>query len=85
VDVLEEDGAPLSGVAAVAVGGRYTCALTTAGTVKCWGQNAWGQLGDGTTTTTQLTPVDVLEEPDGAPLSGLLAHWAHSEVRITRY
>ena len=35
---------------AIAVGGAHTCALLTDGTVRCWGANYRGQLGDGTTT-----------------------------------
>lgn len=50
-----------SGVQAISAGGSHTCALTTAGRVKCWGRDDGEQLGDGAGETHQATPVDIAD------------------------
>jgi len=57
-----------SGVTAIGVGLQHACALITGGTVKCWGQNGDGRLGDGT-TTARSTPVSVLNLTGATRLS----------------
>jgi alpha-tubulin suppressor-like RCC1 family protein len=47
-----------SGVTAIAAGYQHTCAVTSAGAVKCWGLNTNGQLGN-SSTTLQTSPVQV--------------------------
>jgi alpha-tubulin suppressor-like RCC1 family protein len=49
----------LSGVTAVAAGGRHSLALLSNGTVMAWGDDEVGQLGDGTNETVSAVPVAV--------------------------
>jgi cysteine-rich repeat protein len=52
-------------VQAIAAGGDVTCALITDGTLRCWGQNGFGQLGLGHTRNIgdDETPTRALAEP----------------------
>ncbi|MDQ8734335.1 fibronectin type III domain-containing protein [Paenibacillus sp. LHD-38] len=60
-----ESGSPVvaeslnSGVTMVAGGTGHTLDLKQNGTVWAWGNNEYGQLGDGTTTDHHFTPVQV--------------------------
>jgi alpha-tubulin suppressor-like RCC1 family protein len=51
------------------IGSNYTCALTTTGTVYCWGYNNIGQLGDNS-YTNRFTPVEVYN-PDGVSFAAI--------------
>jgi alpha-tubulin suppressor-like RCC1 family protein len=42
----------------VSTGKYYACGLTAAGAAYCWGNNAHGELGNGTTTSSNV-PVPV--------------------------
>ena len=47
---------PLAGVSSIALGSAHTCAIVGAGRVICWGQNAYGQLGNGTALASMTAP-----------------------------
>jgi alpha-tubulin suppressor-like RCC1 family protein len=46
-------------VTTVAARGRHTCAITAGGVLSCWGNNSYGEIGNGTTSVA-LTPVTVI-------------------------
>lgn len=62
----------------MALGGYHSCAVISDSTVRCWGRNAEGQLGDGTTTSRSRP----------AAVSGLLGvveltgGWTHTCARL---
>jgi alpha-tubulin suppressor-like RCC1 family protein len=49
---------------AIATGGAHTCVVTAGGAMKCWGDDAYGELGDnsfdGGDDPVSLVPVDVV-------------------------
>jgi hypothetical protein len=61
----------------IALTGSHACGVTTTGEVLCWGDNFFGQLGDGTFTPTS-TPVAV----DSARRFSHVAVGAHASCAI---
>ena len=69
----------LSGVIALDAGEAHTCAVLFDRTVRCWGFNGSGQLGDGTSGNNRLTPV----APGVAGVASVSAGLAHTcAVRV---
>ena len=46
----------------ISVGGYFACGMATGNHLYCWGDNRWGQLGNGSTTSTS-TPTQVAASP----------------------
>ena len=56
---LDSAASPVGWAKQVTAGYQHTCGLTDWGSVKCWGDNRFGQLGDGT-IEQRVRPVDVI-------------------------
>lgn len=69
-----------SGVSTMDAGGEHTCARTSAGAMACWGDNDFGQLGDGTTGINRLIPVAVSGLSSG--VVSMTAGASHSCARV---
>ena len=87
--------AGLTGVVSVAAGGAHSLALMNDGTVRAWGQNRFGQLGDGTTVNRDApvvvtgikTAVAIVAGPtiSGALLAdGTVMAWGQGNAALGR-
>ncbi len=77
VDVISsKDSTTLLGnIVQITSGGSHTCALTSSGNVKCWGEGDSGQLGNGKIYTLYegtSYPVDVISRNSGTPLGNIV-------------
>ncbi len=72
-------------VATAITGWYHTCAVLNGGTIQCWGNNGFGQLGNGSTTNSSV-PVTVSGITDAVTVaSGYATHlrateWRHRSV-----
>jgi alpha-tubulin suppressor-like RCC1 family protein len=66
----------------IAAGDFYACALISDGTVRCWGANFWGQLGNGTTTDSS-TPVAVSGISGSTLATQIAANYHHACALIS--
>ena len=71
VSINTSPGIPLQGVLQISAGTGHTCAIVTGNTAKCWGDNLYGQLGNGGTASFPEYPVDVVGL-NGVPLADVV-------------
>ena len=80
VMVPKPAGAPADFTYLQVSGGRYhSLALGSDGNAYAWGNNTWGQLGNGTTNTSQKTPVRV-KTPDRSTYPDLPEDFTYVQV-----
>ncbi len=80
----------ISDVTQIVAGEEYACAITGSGTLKCWGRNTYGQLGNNTNTdshsavqveglTSNVTAVSLFRDHTCAIVSGAVKCWGKNE------
>ena len=70
----------ITGAVAVTAGWRHTCALLADGTLRCWGDNETGQLGDGSSTSSSIA-VQVAGITEAVAVT---AGWWHHSCALLR-
>jgi len=81
VPVAPPELVPPSPVVQLVAGDHHTCARLTDGSVWCWGDNEWGQLGDRGTSRHRTAPARV-ELPADATAVDLTAGGFHTCARL---
>ncbi len=66
------------GVTAVAAGGTHSMALLSNGTVRTWGENTVGQLGNGSSGVAAVTAVQTVPGLTGVTVTKIAAGGTHS-------
>ncbi|TDE02429.1 choice-of-anchor D domain-containing protein [Jiangella asiatica] len=69
--VAGASGEPLTGIAEIGAGNVHTCAVLADATAHCWGQNAYGQLGNAAAPANSSVPLPVVDGATGEPLAGI--------------
>jgi len=64
----------MAGAVQVGTGRSHACARRANGTVRCWGSNSEGQLGDGSTTTQLTAATDVMNLTGAVDLALTSSH-----------
>jgi alpha-tubulin suppressor-like RCC1 family protein len=92
INIVGDDETPASlgsidvggGVVEIAAGGSHTCAVLADKTLRCWGNNQFGQLGHGNTESIgdNETPAAKPVVPVGEPVDHVWADREHTCVQV---